>query len=981
MRTVMLCLVVGYFLPAPLRAEERGQVSGSVMDSSGGVLAGASVTVMNQDTGIRRSVRSGTLGDYAVGALPAGSYKVTARKAGFQTVARLDVHLHARESTTVDFTMQVGSMREVVNVQGMASAMNVDDAAAGTIVSRGLNSALPATGRGILQSVELAPGVITTPAAQGEAGQFTVNGQRPNANYFSVDGVSANSGVSGSATPAQFSGGTLPAMTAFGSTATLSPDEAIDELRIQTSGFAPEFGHTPGAQVEVTTRSGTNELHGSLMAVARSQTFDANDWFGNRAGLTRAPAAFFDGGITLGGPVRRDRTFAFAAFEVLRMRSPYTWEFAVPSTASRQSAPLRLQPLLDAFPQANGPALAGGAAVVTASASRPARSSVGTLRVDHALTARVSIFGRYQTTPSSAQNGFAQVDHARFLNDSFTFGTSAQASPNMVADTRVNVTRTSVTSSWTSTGDGGSSPINLASVFPNPAPAGTVLYGFAVGGIGQIVGGEASRSRQTQWQTTGTLAWTRNGHALRFGADYNQLSPVRDRLASSIAGWYRSLTDLLANTPMVVSQSQAAAASSRIDTLAVFAQDTWRLSSRVTLNYGVRWEFTPAPSDSGGAALQPATLNWPTRYTQFAPRAGLAYQLSNGTVLRAGWGVFYDADFAAATDPINAFPYNRWQFATQSGGLPIAPVTGPVTGAGFAPNLRLPYTREWNVAIEHEFGVSDVVTASYIGSEGRSLLRREAAISLPGPVAASPIATNLGSSNFEGLDLHYRRKLAAGWQGIASYTWSRAIDNGSWDSGIYLAGSAASDRSFAAFDVRHNLSSGLSWRHGHWVVSGLITARSGFPIDVLSSENLLGLEFDDYPRPNRIPGVPLWIEDATVPGSRRLNPAAFSVAPAGQQGNLGRNALRGFGMGQADLALEREFSVREGALSFRLEAFNAVNHPQLADPVRYLNNPFFGTSVSMLNSMLGSGTPHSGVAPTLQVGGSRVLQGGIRFSW
>ncbi len=518
MRTLMLCLTVWCFLPVSLRAEEHGQVSGSVVDASGGVLAGTSVTAMNQDTGIRRSVRSGPLGDYAVGALPAGGYKVTARKTGFQTVAHMDVRLHAAENTTVDFAMQVGSMREVINVQGTPPVMNAEDAAAGTNIPRGLIDALPATGRGILQIAELAPGVIATPATQGEAGQFTVNGQRQNANYFSVDGVSANSGVSGSATPAQFSGGTLPAMTAFGSTATLSPDEAIDEVRIQTSSFAPEFGDAPGAQVEITTRSGTNEFHGALTVIGRSQTFDANDWFANRAGLTRAPGNIPRCGVTLGGPVRHDRTFVFTAFEALRMSSPYTWEFAVPSASSRETAPLRLRPLLDAFPEANGPLLSGGAAAVTASASRPARSTVGSLRVDHALTAPISIFGRYQTTPSSAQNGFAQVDRARFSNASFTFGASAQVSPNIVSDVRVNMTRTSVMSNWTATGDGGSSQINLASVFPSPAPAGTVLYGFAVGGIGQIIGGEASRSRQTQWQTTGTLAWTRNAHALRFGA-------------------------------------------------------------------------------------------------------------------------------------------------------------------------------------------------------------------------------------------------------------------------------------------------------------------------------------------------------------------------------------------------------------------------------------------------------------------------------
>jgi hypothetical protein len=171
----------------------------------------------------------------------------------------------------------------------------------------------------------------------------------------------------------------------------------------------------------------------------------------------------------------------------------------------------------------------------------------------------------------------------------------------------------------------------------------------------------------------------------------------------------------------------------------------------------------------------------------------------------------------------------------------------------------------------------------------------------------------------------------------------------------------------------------LNWQRRHWLVSTLIVARTGFPIDVLSTENLLGLGFDDAPRPNLVQGVPVWIRDSNVLGSRRLNSAAFVPVASGQQGNLGRDAIRGFGMAQVDAAVEREFTVREGVLAFRLEAFNVTNHPQSGDPVRFLDHPLFGMPISMLNSMLGGGTPHSGMAPALQAGGSRVLQAGIRF--
>lgn len=219
--------------------------------------------------------------------------------------------------------------------------------------------------------------------------------------------------------------------------------------------------------------------------------------------------------------------------------------------------------------------------------------------------------------------------------------------------------------------------------------------------------------------------------------------------------------------------------------------------------------------------------------------------------------------------------------------------------------------------------------------------------------------------------------------------WSHSIDNGSSDNAVYYTlwpWTAANDRGASAFDIRHNFTVALDWAlplRGqalkNWRLSAIARARSGFPLEILASENLLGLGFDDAPRPNLVPGVPLWIGDANAPGGTRLNPAAFATAAGSLQGNLGRNVLRGFGFSQADLALQREFGLGESRrLELRLGAYNALNRPAFGDPVGYLDSPFFGTAATSLNSMLGLGTPHSGLAPALQVGGSRCLQMTIR---
>jgi hypothetical protein len=989
-RTVLLILAAA----VPLLAEERTQVSGVVRDQSDAVLPEAAITAVNEDTGIRRSTRVDAGGDFAIAALPAGVYKITVRKAGFQTIARLNVRLNPGQNARLDFTMQIGSMREVVTIEDAPPLMNSTDASVATVAGQQLIDGLPLNGRGLIGIVDLSPGVITTPATLGEAGQFSANGQRPNANYFTVDGVSANTGVSGSATPAQFSGGTLPSMTAFGTSQTLSPIEDIQEVRVQTSSFAPEFGRAPGANVGVTTRSGTNELHGAMFYSGRSAALNANDWFANAAGLGRAGSSLNNWGAAIGGPLVRDRSFFFVNYEGLRLEEPFTWRSAVPSTASRHAAPSFLQPLLNAFPIPNGGDLGGGLSEFVANAARPARLDLGSLRFDHALTSRISVFGRYQKAPSSAESGFSHVDHSHFDHDSFTIGASVLASPNTTSDLRFNVTRSSVASNWVASGAGGAVPADLSSLFPQHPVPGTVLYGFAVGGLGQILSGEGSRSRQNQWNAIETLAWNKDAHAIRGGIDYNRLAPSRDRLAQTIAGAYTSLSDLLANRGMLVSSSQADQASSLIETLALFAQDTWRVTPRLTATYGVRWELTPAPAfrSATTAQLPPVVVGpppgavgsapgvgtggaiWPTRYTQFAPRAGIAYKLTPATVVRAGWGIFYDVEFGVATDPINAFPYNRWQFL--GGGTPVSGAVGaPYSGYGYAPNLKLPYSREWNVSVEHAYRGSDVVSASYVGSAGRRLLRREATLQPETMVALTPTATNNGRSDFEALELQYRRKLAAGLQGLASYTWSHSIDNGSWDSGIYLPQTGrGSDRGASAFDLRHSFSTGLDYRAPHhWKLSAFISARSGFPIDVLASENFLGLSFDDFKRPDVASGVPSWIHG-------RLNPAAFTIPASSQQGNLGRNAITGFGMGQLDLALGREFAVREeSAIELRIEAFNVTNHTQFGDPVRYLDSPLFGQPVSMLNLMLGSGTPHSGIAPAFQAGAPRILQITVRF--
>jgi hypothetical protein len=255
------------------------------------------------------------------------------------------------------------------------------------------------------------------------------------------------------------------------------------------------------------------------------------------------------------------------------------------------------------------------------------------------------------------------------------------------------------------------------------------------------------------------------------------------------------------------------------------------------------------------------------------------------------------------------------------------------------------------------------------------------------------LATNHGRSDYHSLQAQYRRRLSAGLDVLASYTWSHSLDNSSSDALLHWVAAditPQADRGSSDFDVRHTGTIAFSyefadrvprWFRGWWV-DGIFRARTGFPVDVLNAESAMGLSFGNVFRPDLVGGQSQWLRDAAAPGGRRLNPAAFRSREGFSQGTLGRNAIAGFGMSQLDLALRREFALSERAtLQFRLEAFNALNQANLADPLRYLASPVFGYAPSMLNVMLGTGSPASGLTPMFQTGGSRSVQAALRLSF
>ena len=319
-RRVLVLLVV---CTLPAFSQRYAGLYGRILDTFEGGIGQAAVTVVNEETGFRHATQSEPGGGYSIQVLLPGIYKITVRKDGFRSMVRFGVTVAAASATRADFVLPVGSIEESITVYGTAPLLEQEDGSAGRRMDRDEFERLPLNGRGVLTLLEFAPGTNVTPATRGEAGQFSASGQRPNTNYFTVDGASANAGVAAGGLPAQSTGGALPALSAFGSMDSVISLEAVEELHVTTSTGVAELGRMPGALVAIHSRSGTNALHGSTLYRFRDDLFNANDWFANEAGYGRIPLRLHDVTLTLGGPVKKNRTFFFLSYQHIALRQPY----------------------------------------------------------------------------------------------------------------------------------------------------------------------------------------------------------------------------------------------------------------------------------------------------------------------------------------------------------------------------------------------------------------------------------------------------------------------------------------------------------------------------------------------------------------------------------------------------------------------------------------------------------------------------------
>jgi hypothetical protein len=1006
-------------------------LTGVVVDESDAVVPDAELTLANSDTSVERQVVANSEGRFTFPFVPPGRYTVTAQRNGFAPGQITNVVLNVGDNLGIRLALTVGGVSDSVTVVGETATVK-QSGQVSTSINRQFVENLPMNGRTFQSLIALTPGAVTVQSEVVRQGQFSVNGQRATSNYWTIDGVSANAGATTSIVSGRQAAGVAPATGATGGTNNLVSVDALEEFTIQTSTFAPEFGRTPGAQVSLVTRSGTNTLHGTLFDYFRNDALDANDWFANRNGLSKPPLRQHQFGGVFGGPITKGRTFFFFSYEGLRLRQPQVRQLVVPSLSMRQEAAPMLQPILNGYSLPNGTVFSDGLAQFNASFSDTTTLDATSLRVDHTRGGALTVFGRYNYSPSfsTARTGSNNASIS-FETHTATAGATQTFSSRLQNELRANYTFHSVGRTEEIDSFGGAVPFATSTLFPSymPQDDGTVFV--RVGSSAGLSPGKWPGSTQRSINVVDNVSLVTAAHHFKFGVDYRHLLPSSDPHGHRLDVTFGSLAAVRSGVPNPMLALRYLPVALTFRNFSTYAQDTWRASGRLTMTYGFRWEVNPAPvgrdgtqvltltgiDDLSTATLAPAgTALYQTTYNNFAPRVGAAYRLSQSgnTLLRGGFGVFYDLGAAAGPSSSN-FPFNSRVTLPAITPFPIpAGQVGPPPPVSLEPpygtlltvtypDLKLGYVLQHNAAIEHSFG-SNTVSATYVGAIGRRLLQFSRTFA-PQPRFVSgavvEIASNGGTSDYHALQTQFQRRLSRGLQALASYTLAHSIDTDSGDSNTPLPPltrvDAQIDRGPSTFDIRQSLTGAVTYeipgpaRDGlmalvlrDFAMDAIVRVQSAPPITVFSQRDI-GFGLYNF-RPDIVPGVPIWIEDSAAPGGRRLNRAAFdAVTPQNERriGTHGRNSLRGFGLSQLDLAFRRQFQLQGAtSLQFRAELFNVFNTPNFASPDTNLTSNLFGQSNTMLGRGLTAGTGGSGtLSPLYQIGGPRSMQLALKLQF
>ena len=1055
----------------------RGGIRGEITDAHGLRVAGAKVIARNLGTSETREVTADADGDYRFLELPAGEYEVTAVAPGLQEarVSRVRVEVGAETIIGVSLS-QVKDRQDTVTVVETVPLMETSSTTLSQVVDRQLVQELPLNGRDFGKLVALTPGVTVegsgVAGSEKGFGQFNINGNRDRSNNYNLDGTDNNDPF--------FNNSALNQVGITGAPATLLPLDAIQEFSIQ-SQFGSEYGRNSGSVVNIITRSGTNVLHGSLYEYNRNSAFDARNYFNTalQQGGAPNPQSRFNNnnfGGSLGGPVIKDRAFFFFAYEGQRERVGSDFTLAVPSTAqlaAAQALAVQTVPsvnpalikITDLFPTSDTNALA-----YSVRDKNDSNNLIG--KIDYRLNDNNSLSGRY---------AFGQSDQEFPLGSLGGFGSGSrlanftQISPTRVQVVSVNWLTTFSTTKYNEVRFGYSrfrTGFNSADATPgNPNFIDPAALGLNMGtghfGLPEIdfngdlenLGATAfsvPRGRLSEtFQILDNYTWIRGHHTFKFGGEYHRydVQSFNDNLERGLLDV--STTPTLSPDPIInelanfyIGNIFAQGNSGNTqrftfnNNFGFFGQDEFRLRPNLTVTAGLRWEYIGplgekhnllSNFDASNNLVQVGSPTLPNVYNRdlnnFSPRLGISWNPRRSTVVRAGYGLYYDytpqnnliANFTTsagiATNPVQSLagsPFFVGALDFNSGAF-----NGTATGPVFAPtvlpqsifitdhNLRTPYVQSWSLNIQQEISHALAMEVGYVGSKGTKLTRlydanqgRDTGINNPAfpQYAAVDVFSGGANSTYNGLQTTVRLQELHGFSGFSTYTWSKSLDGASDGINFNFANAAfpqdstnlRAEKGPSTFDTRHRWTTAINYvvPEAHflphvlaagWQLNSIVTVQSGRPINIITSAG--GVNSNFVERPDVVPGVnpilPHW-----TPTTGYLNPNAFAFPaitasdPNGFFGNLGRDEIFGPGFWNYDFSASKNFQLWERVqLQFRSEFFNIFNHPNFALPTNVIT-PGSGPAGAITQ------TPDVAQGnPGLGGGGPRVVQFGLRLQF
>jgi outer membrane receptor protein involved in Fe transport len=1002
LRTAFFSLFLTFLLNAQVNT---GSVSGYLLDPTNRAIPSALVTLESKSQAVTRSTNTDTSGFYDFDGLAPADYKLSVNLRGFAPLTVEPVHVEVDRRVRFNLQASLATRGEKVVVNARTPQLNADSSEIGQVLTQQLIDGLPLNERDFLQLAFLLPGIA--PPVEGSQlstrGTFAMhaNGGREENNNFLLDGVDNNDSDTRGYT--------------------LQPSvDAIQEFKISTSTYSAEYGAGSAGQVNIVTRSGSNQFHGTLYDYVRNRDLDARNFF-DGSEKPQFERNQFGGGV--GGPLLRNSTFFYANYESLQQNQGLTQLGTVPTLAVRggnlssvggASDPFtgipfangvipssRISPyaadVLALFPQPN---LAGSSGNYLSNPIGTNQQNEGTIRLDRRvsdsseLTLRYT-YGRQDLFEPFAENqtelpGFGDYvydrGHNALINYQKTFG------PRTVNSLIVGFNRT-VRQVFGQNHDTDVNKLWGVSYLPT-VPRDFGYPGISVSGysrVGDVASLPIDRADNT-YQLGDNLTFIRGAHSIKVGGSVRDLQlngyvEVYDRGQVNFTGALSGsgIGDLLLGLPTLGIKSQYTGPQTlRSKSWSGYIQDDWKVNRKLTLNLGVRYEYdTPATDPTNrmstfdlktGTTVQVGTNGVPRSGTEsysgsFQPRVGFAWSPTEHTVVRGGYGTYYDSGMFV----VNSSLYYNPPFFTISVYFPSATslitLANPFAASnGFVPPAALSfvdptfkpgYAQDWNFNLQRDFAKLGVFSAAYVGSKGTHL-PRSLDINQPLPGAAPlylrapyPAYSNIlmtesgGNSEYQSLQFSFNRHISSRLTMIAAYTFSKSID----DTSAFLPTSVdqnfpqdshnyALERSLSSYDMPQRGTVAFIYRipgAGRWTrnfeVSSLITAESGQPFTpVLSYDNSntgnTGGNFGED-RPNVVHAPKL----ANPSPQEWFDVSAFAIPAPYTWGNAGRNILRGPGLATVDFSLRRNFVLREGMkLVAEGQSFNLLNRANFNQP-------------------------------------------------